>query len=523
MFAPQAESPHQIPEAFRASLNRFKECVPKEASKRLFWITDNPRPLSHANEEESRRIKICMTLCKDLMETGIQIEPFFDQTSEPFEINDFYASVLECSRDSNLTSSSEPQESRPFVNLEPAVWFSKLVKDASMREIEKRSAFKIRFKIGDGLEISVSGFVLVVEEKRRGYIVVDPQTSNRDEVKYVTEYIDADSTAVVDKQNIVNYFPIGNEKELKSFRRVIFTNDEVEKIRTLGLDTGLILLGFRPKNELLWKDHVKHSYYIYPNEDEFLGSTRAFSALLHSMARKEKIGYGLLRTRKNDTPALVAILPQLEVFDTPTSTQIQPPGMHLCLLPWADDMNPPPTVTQYDCFTEPGQNKHPAIELAGKIIRKLKVAYAPNNTRNPALQYHYDFLAAKYLNEPFEPAIDQSLPLYSSIQERCGDLIKELKEEIDRDPRAEATIVPTTLSKKRRRIEDGEGVDTEVVESAFASRREKTLTVLQLKEYLIFHKQLSVGGKAPLKAELIKLAGSYIVTKTKGASGTLKA
>jgi hypothetical protein len=47
-----------------------------------------------------------------------------------------------------------------------------------------------------------------------------------------------DSTALVEKRDIVNYFPIGDTKETKTFRRVIFTNEEIEKMRTVGLDKG---------------------------------------------------------------------------------------------------------------------------------------------------------------------------------------------------------------------------------------------------------------------------------------------
>ena len=43
---------------------------------------------------------------------------------------------------------------------------------------------------------------------------------------------------MVEKKDIINYFPIGDAKELKTFRRVIFTNEEIEKMRTVGLDKG---------------------------------------------------------------------------------------------------------------------------------------------------------------------------------------------------------------------------------------------------------------------------------------------
>jgi hypothetical protein len=36
------------------------------------------------------------------------------------------------------------------------------------------------------------------------------------------------------------------------------------------------------------------------------------------------------------------------------------------------------------------------------------------------------------------------------------------------------------MAKKRRRVEDGEGVEVEVVESAFASRREVTVSLTYL-------------------------------------------
>ncbi|KAH9466585.1 hypothetical protein MJO28_000802 [Puccinia striiformis f. sp. tritici] len=523
MFAPQTKQPTQIAEALKACLNRFIERNPGEASKRIFWITDNASPLSSSNEEHTQRIKVSLQAYNDVRETWIKFHVFLNHVSGPLQPGHFYEMLLESYKTHQKnTDPSNPAESLLLLNLDMTSWFEKLLKDASIRGMQKRSAFKIPFKIGEGLEIGISGFVLIVEEKRKASILVDPHTSNNEQVKVVTEYLDADSTAVVEKKDIINYFPIGDTKELKTFRRVIFTNEEVEKMRTVGLDKGLILLGFRPRDELSWKHHVKHAYFIYPNEDAFVGSTRTFSALLHSMAKKDKIGYGLLRSRKNDTPALVAILPQLEIFDEETGTQLQPPGMHLCILPWADDLNKPPIVEHADCLGA-GESSNQVTELAREIVRKLRVKYTHNNVRNPALQDHYDFLAAKYLNERFEPAEDQSLPSYTVFRDRCGPLIKQLTEVVDLDPRAANSVVPeSSLTKKRRRIEDGEGVDVETVEKAFASRRENALTVPLLKEYLIFKKELPISGKYPLKAGLIDMVRSFLAKQPTNSASSSK-
>ncbi|EFP91192.2 uncharacterized protein PGTG_16383 [Puccinia graminis f. sp. tritici CRL 75-36-700-3] len=70
-------------------------------------------------------------------------------------------------------------------------WSEKLLKDVSTRDNAKRSAFKIPFKIGEGMEIGINGFVLIVEQKRKAPILVDPHTSSNEQVKVVTEYLDA--------------------------------------------------------------------------------------------------------------------------------------------------------------------------------------------------------------------------------------------------------------------------------------------------------------------------------------------
>jgi len=62
-----------------------------------------------------------------------------------------------------------------------------------------------------------------------------------------------------------------------------YTADEVRAFRSFGLETGMILayiifqtsdisqgiqlLGFKDHSELLFEDNIKHSTFIYPNED----------------------------------------------------------------------------------------------------------------------------------------------------------------------------------------------------------------------------------------------------------------
>ncbi|CAH7670582.1 SPOC like C-terminal domain-containing protein [Phakopsora pachyrhizi] len=297
---------------------------------------------------------------------------------------------------------------------------------------------------------------------------------------------------------------------------------------------GLKLLGFIDKDEIYFKHHTKHSYFIYPNEKIIIGSNRVFTALLNSMIKKNKIGIGILSCKKRDVPYLVSISPQVHLEDmiNNSNSQKRPAGMNLCILPWADEIrelniNEP----QLDCITnkafenESEQGKK-IIEITEKIIKKLRIIYSPNNIKNPALQFHYDFLSSKYLSENFEETEDTSLPWYSLIQQKCGNLISELKKEIENDSRVESSLhtmlsLSSLLSKKRRRIEDGEGVDLGLVESKFKANKQSTLVVQQLKDYLIFKNVLKKPGisggmsKNLLKADLIELVRTNLIKEGK--------
>ena len=47
---------------------------------------------------------------------------------------------------------------------------------------------------------------------------------------------------------------------------MFFTAEEVRSFRTLGLSPGLKLLGFKDETELAIEDNVRHSLFIYPDE-----------------------------------------------------------------------------------------------------------------------------------------------------------------------------------------------------------------------------------------------------------------
>jgi hypothetical protein len=113
----------------------------------------------------------------------------------------------------------------------------------------------------------------------------------------------------------------------------------VRSLHTLDLEPGIKLLGFKDRSELVFEDNVRHSLFIYPDEETYAGSRRTFTALLSSMVKKGKIGLVRALTRRNASPSFCALLPQEEGEGEGWA---EPSGFHLITLPYADDIRAAP-------------------------------------------------------------------------------------------------------------------------------------------------------------------------------------
>ena len=120
---------------------------------------------------------------------------------------------------------------------------------------------------------------------------------------------------------------------------MFYTAEEVRSLRTFDLEPGLKLLGFKNRSELAFEDNVRHSTFVYPDEDMYAGSRRTFTALLSSMIKKGKIGLVRALTRRNASPSFCALLPQEE---GEREGWAEPSGFHLIPLPFADDIRAAP-------------------------------------------------------------------------------------------------------------------------------------------------------------------------------------
>ncbi|KAG2064978.1 Ku DNA-binding complex, Ku70 subunit [Suillus decipiens] len=484
----------------------LRDGAPKTASKRVFLITDddNPHPGSKQLVTSAR------TTLLDLTQSGVQVEPFFIATPEkPFEPSKFYSSVLL----SNVLN-DEDEDTGVLPESISITRIDDLLSQMRFHEVPKRAIFSIPFQLADGFVISIKGYGLVTEQRKGTYKYFVDLGDRMEVANSRTVYVDEDQQAEVDRTEMLYGMDLGavpvedvsdDEGEgadsscrvVPLGKRPFYTADEIKSFRTLDLEPGIKLLGFKDRKELAFEDNVKHSVFIYPDELKYSGSKRTFAALLKKMIEKKKIGLVLALTRRNAAPVFCAMLPQAESGEE--GGWNEPAGFHLIPLPFADDIRAAPLV---EAFRAPDELKDAARVWIDKLCVK-DGTYPPDSYPNPALAYHNAQLQASAFREEFDPEAFEDLtrPKYDMIHKRAGNLMKEWKRALLTDE--SANVVPVTTGSKRK-------ADVSVDEAEIRSKHEvgalAKLRVDQLKDFLKSKSQ-PVSGK---KAELIERVGDWL-------------
>ena len=402
----------------------FTTKAPNFSSRRLFLVTDNDYP--HASNRDARNS--AAVRAKDLYDLGVTIELF--PISHPdrgytFDRSKFYNDIVYSSTPSDpdapapLTADIKPANSsaKDGISLLQA-----LLSSVNSRAAPRRALFSnIAFEIGPGLKTSVKGFILLKrqEPKRTSYIYLPPDTEKAQIAKGSTTLMAEDTARSVEKVEIRKAYKFGGET-------VSFTEEEMAKIRHFG-DPILRIIGFKPMSMLpIWANY-KHNTFIYPSEEDFVGSTRVFSALQQKMLKDQKMALAWFIPRRNAVPTLAAIYPGAERRND-EGEQVMPPGLWIKPLPFADDIRSPPETHLVPA-------PEPLIDAMRTIVQQLqlpKAVYDPSRYPNPSLQWFYRILQALALEEDLpEKAEDKTLPRWKQIHKRAGPYVVEWGKELD--------------------------------------------------------------------------------------------
>ncbi|GAA6040072.1 hypothetical protein JCM8097_004767 [Rhodosporidiobolus ruineniae] len=495
-----------VAEMFGACSTIFRTRCPN-ASNTVFLVTDNDDPLRGTPE----LLQVAKTKRSDLHDMGYAIEPFLipERDNADFDVDNFWGEIITA-----VDEDEGAAVNYPIVNRELSKSLQGMIDAMRTKEAAKRVAFKIPFVLGQGLVIGVAGYNLVGEERKKLPTKVDLNTAAGEEVVSKTVYKDGETGDELNLRNDVKkFFQVGTTDYEKGIQasKIFFSDDDLRKVKSLGRPPSLKLLGFVPREGYLkFHETVKHSHFIYPDEDRYSGSTRTFAALLKSMLKKEVVAYASFIARTSSKPQVVILVPQAEELNS-AGVAVTPPGIHICQLPFADDvrdLNLDSTVSVLVSPTDEEEDpEQPAVDIAKKIIGKLVKKYQPDAYPNPALNYFYETLAAVALDEDIPEPDDKTVPAYENIHERVGKYTSKLKALIP-EGEMDASRVKTSSSKrpvKKEEKEDGPPPDLSEFVEQFQEKGMK-MTVPQIKAGLKAMGEKMSGNKG----ELYERAQDYL-------------
>jgi ATP-dependent DNA helicase 2 subunit 1 len=385
-----------------------------------------------------------------------------------------------------------------------------LISNVNSKQTAKRALFSnLPFEIAPGLRISVKGYNIVHRQTpaRTCYIWLDgekPQIATGE-----TTRIAEDSARTVEKAEIKKAYKFGGEY-------VYFSPDEQKSLKDFGSPI-IRIIGFKPRSLLPVWASTKKSTFIFPSEEDYVGSTRVFTALWQKLLKDDKMGVAWCITRANAQPMLAAIIPSRERSDADSGTPYLPAGLWIYPLPFQDDLrniNPPSEVLR---------SSGELTTQMRTIIQQLqlpKAMYDPLKYPNPALQWHYRILQALALEEEVpEKADDATEPKYKAISKRAGGYLEEWSESLEEESGKVAN------KKSTKRETDDEDMDRPVKKSRSSSEKAtgssfsmaqlkaaieggtiQKMTVVQLKDILAT-KGMSTAGR---KVELIERIEQWI-------------
>lgn len=346
---------------------------------------------------------------------------------------------------------------------------SSLISNVNSKQTAKRALFSnLTFEIAPGLRISVKGYNIVHRQipARTCYIWLDgekPQIATSETTK-----IAEDSARTVEKGETKKAYKFGGEY-------VYFTPEEQKALKDFGSPI-IRVIGFKPRHLLpIWAS-VKKSTFIFPSEEDYVGSTRVFTALWQKLLNDDKMGIAWCITRANAQPMLAAIIPSKERSDDESGTPYLPAGLWIYPLPVQDDLRE---------IKPSGEVKQCSDELKTQmrtIVQQLqlpKAMYNPSKYPNPALQWHYKILQALALEEEVpEKADDATEPKCKAIAKRAGGYLEEWS-----DTLAEEAGKASTTNAVKRDAGDDEEDEKPAKKSRAAAEKPlgSSLSLVQLK------------------------------------------
>lgn len=460
--------------------NMFSTSSQKIGHKRILLFTNNDDP--HKNNSSLQRQ--AKTKAKDLFDIGIDIELMsIKPRVGEFDTSLFYEYIVGEIDDDDRAAMPDAAEK-----------FEELLTRVQKKDNKKKPVCRMSLKLGGGIDLGVSVYGLCLSATKSSYVNLDSKSN--EEVKIVTKLV-CETTGVELLPTDLKYY------QMFGGSKVVFEKEEVSAIKSFG-DSGLVLMGFKPRSALKRYHHIRPSQFLYPDEKTISGSNRIFTALLKKCTAKNLVAICRF-IRSQALIKFVALIPQEEVLDD-QNLQISPPGFHIIYLPYADDLR------KLDYPHTPQANDD-QVEKAKDIIKALTLSnFDPSDIENPSLQKHFRNLEALALDKDAPDDFkDLSEPNKVEIDARLGKLATEFQDlvfPVGYDPEAQGSggkrKAPAASGRTAKKVKSEDPGVIDIKEYALTGKLTK-LVVPVLKEF-VKSANIKCGTK---KAELIEAINQH--------------
>lgn len=446
----------------------------KTADKRILLLTNEDDPFG--NIKGVTKLDMARTTlqrAKDAQDLGVSIELLpLSRPNEEFNVSLFYADLIGLDGD-------ELAQFMPLAGEK----FEDMNKQIRKRMFKKRRVRRIIFTITGGLSIELNTYALIRPTIPGTITWLDSVTNLP--LRAERSFICADTGSII--QEPPKRFQTYKNEDIK------FTPEELSEIKRVS--TGnLRLLGFKPLSCLKDYHNLKPSTFVFPSDEEVIGSTCIFIALHRSMIRLKRFAVAFYGS--SSRPQLVGLVAQEEVTDG--SGQIEPPGMHMIYLPYSDDIRPIEELHSDTSGMMPLASED-QIEKATALVKRVDLRdFSVCQFANPAIQRHYAVIQALALDEDEMPEThDETLPDEEGMS-RPG-IVKAMEE-------FKVSVYGENYDEEDEVAGHGKGVRKRKTEEAVNKAayydwskladdgKLKDLTVQELKSYLTANK-LTVAGK----------------------------
>ena len=174
----------------------------------------------------------------------------------------------------------------------------------------KRISARVAMKL-NGMNIGVKCFRMYVEQKKPSEVKLSRKTN--EELQRETNYLCTETGETLQEADFQYYHVLGDKKDPEDW--VEFEKNDMTKIKNShSMEPGINILGFKPMSTLIPYHQAKGSYFLYPDEKFYKGSTKAFTALHTALLKKKYVAMSMFRSSRISAPRLAAIVAQPIVF-----------------------------------------------------------------------------------------------------------------------------------------------------------------------------------------------------------------